>query len=53
MAIDYLLGVIDEPVPYYDKAVFLFLPNNMSNEESRLLKTFLDYLEFKRKYERL
>lgn len=48
ISLDYLIGVIDEPVPYYSQDVFIRLPNNMSKEEKFLLSDYLDYLGYKR-----
>ena len=48
VSLDYLLGVIDERVPYYDNVKFVILPENMSEEERMLLSDFFDYIAFRR-----
>lgn len=45
--LDYLLGIIDEPVPYYSQDAFLRLPEKMSSEEKILLSEFLEYLQYR------
>jgi len=49
ISLDYLVGVIDEPVPYYSKDLFLKLPDDMSDEENYLMSEYLKYLIFRRK----
>ena len=48
ISLDYLIGVIDEPVPYFSHDVFLKLPDDMSSEEKTLLSEYLDYIAFRR-----
>lgn len=48
ISLDYLIGVIDEPIPYYSQDVFLRLPDNMSKEEKLLLSEYLDYLVYRK-----
>jgi len=48
VSLDYLLGVIDEPVPYYSKEIFLRLPYEMQKDEILLLKEFISYLEHRK-----
>ena len=47
ISLDYLIGVIDEPVPYYCKDLFLKLPDDISNDEKFLLLDYLDYLRYR------
>jgi len=49
ISLDYMLGVIDDPMPYYNQNVFMKLPDNITNEEKKLLSEFVGYLEFRRK----
>jgi transcriptional regulator with XRE-family HTH domain len=44
ISLDYLLGVIDEPVPYYSPDIFLKLPSGMLKKEKNMLADYLDYL---------
>ncbi|MCL2841344.1 MAG: helix-turn-helix domain-containing protein [Defluviitaleaceae bacterium] len=48
VSLDYLLGLIDEPVPYYTKDAFLKLPDNVTDEEKFLLSEMLKYLNYRR-----
>jgi len=48
VSLDYLLGVIDECVPYYSKNRFLLLPPEMTDEENMLLSQFCSFIEFRR-----
>ena len=48
ISLDYLIGVIDEPVPHYNSNAFVKLPDNISLEEKNLVVTFVDYVEYKR-----
>ena len=47
ISLDYLIGVIDEPVPYYSKDLFIKLPDDISNEAKYLLSDYLDYLRYR------
>jgi len=48
VSLDYLLGVIDEPVPFYSEEVFLRFPYEMQTDELLLLKEFVSYLEHRK-----
>jgi len=48
VSLDYLLGVIDDEVPYYSKNAFLMMPKGMTNEDEELAQKFLDFLVFRR-----
>ena len=48
ISLDYLLGVIDEPVPYYDEGIFHRLPDGMTKEEKTMMLEFFGYLEYRR-----
>jgi len=47
ISLDYLLGVIDEPVQYFDKDMFIKLPQDMTAEDKELLSGFVDFLEYR------
>ena len=49
VSIDYLIGVIDDEVCYYNKKNFFKLPENISEEEGYLIKNFIDFICYKRK----
>ena len=48
VSLDYLLGVIDEPVAYYNKNIFE-LTKELEYEDIMLLKEFVDYLKYRKK----
>ena len=48
VSLDYLLGVIDDAVPYYDGDIFIMLPRDMMQDERMLFTEFLAYLEYRR-----
>ena len=52
ISLDYLIGVIDESVPYYRHDVFLKLPYDMAYEEKLLLENYLNYLDYRGKMAR-
>ena len=44
VSLDYLMGVIDEPVPPYNEKLFLRLPACIKEEEKIILDKFMDFL---------
>ena len=48
VSLDYLIGVIDEEVPYYSNDRFLMLPEDMAKGEKMLLEEILEFIEFRR-----
>ncbi|MCL2620921.1 MAG: helix-turn-helix domain-containing protein [Defluviitaleaceae bacterium] len=48
VSLDYLIGVVDEEVPYYSDDRFLMLPEDMAKGEKMLLEEFLEFIEFRR-----
>lgn len=44
---DYLLGLIDEPMPCYSKDKFLRLPDWITKNEIIMLEDFIGYLEYR------
>ena len=48
ISLDYLIGVIDEQVPFYDRNTYLKLPDAITKEESMLVAEFLGYIEYRR-----
>ena len=46
VSLDFFIGVIDEETGYYDKNLFLRLPN-ISGEDKIFLNKFIEFLEFK------
>ena len=48
ISLDYLLGVIDEPVSCYNQDKFLKLPDKMTMEERTKLIEYLNFLEYRR-----
>jgi transcriptional regulator with XRE-family HTH domain len=48
VSLDYLLGIIDEPIPIYHPDIFLWLPNEMDKSEMKLLSEFINFVEHRR-----
>ena len=48
-SVDYLIGVIDDEVSYYDKNIFLKLPDDISADEYRLINDIVELILFRRK----
>lgn len=48
ISLDYLLGVIEEPHPYFSQDIFIKLPCRMNQNERLLLSEFIGYIIYKR-----
>ena len=48
ISLDYLIGVIDEAVCYYNGKKFLKFPNDISDEEEKLINEFIDFIYHRR-----
>ena len=48
ISLDYLIGVIDEPIPYYRNDLFIKLPDDISSNEIEMLSDYLNYLAYRR-----
>ena len=48
VSLDYLCGIIDENVKYYNDNNFVELPENVTEEEKQFIKKFMDYILFLR-----
>ena len=48
ISLDYLLGVIDDPVVYYSPSKFILLQEELSDTDQFLVSEFLAYLDYKR-----
>ena len=48
ISLDYLIGVIDEEVPYYNKKKFLKYPEALSDEEEKLINEFVNFIYVRR-----
>ena len=48
VSLDYLLGLIDIPIPYYDEEIFLKLPQSINQCEKKILTEFLSFVEWRR-----
>jgi len=44
ISLDYLLGVIDEPIPYYSPDKFIILPKKLNPNDEVLLSEFVTFL---------
>ena len=48
ISLDYLIGVVDEDVCYYDRKKFLKYPDDISEEEEKLVGEFIDFIYHRR-----
>ena len=48
VSLDYLMGIIDEPMPPYNKETFIQLPSLIKHEEKIILLEFIDFIQHKR-----
>jgi len=48
VSLDYLLGIIDDEVPYYCKEKFIILPEGITPDEKVLVEEFIDSLKIRR-----
>ena len=44
ISLDYLFGIIDEPVPFHDEKHFLYLPDSITEKEALVLSNVLEYI---------
>jgi len=49
VSMDYLMGIIHEPIPHYRPELFLKIPKTLKYEERELLEEFVAGIDFKRK----
>ena len=49
ISVDYLLGLVDEPVPYYRPEIFMKIPQGIRSNERELLAEFVEFIDNKRK----
>lgn len=49
ISLDYLIGVIDEKVCYYNRTKFFKFPGELSSEEENLLNEFVAFIYHRRK----
>jgi len=49
ISLDYLAGIIDEEIGYYDKDSFLKLPVGISEEDKSFLNRYIEFIEFETK----
>ncbi len=47
VSVDYLIGLIDEPLPYKRAEKTLLIPSEMEEEKVKLLKEFIEFLSKK------
>ena len=50
ISLDYLLGLIDVPVPIYNEELYLKIPESINQSEKNILSDFLLYVEWKRRH---
>ena len=49
ISMDYLMGLIDEPIPLYRSELFLTIPKTIKHEEREFLKDFVTNVDQKRR----
>lgn len=47
VSMDYLFGIIDEPVTWYHQDKYMKMPENMNTNEQDLLMDFMAFLEYR------
>ena len=47
ISMDYLTGVIDEEISYYDKNTFLKLSSDISKEDIRFINEIMEFISFR------
>jgi len=52
ISLDYMLGVIDERLEYYDEKTFLKLPRNISDGERQFINEYIEFIAFRAEAER-
>ena len=52
VSLDYLLGIIEEPVACYHQDRFIRIPVNMNVDEKNILMDFIAFLEYRRNKKR-
>ena len=45
---DYFLGLVNDPIPYYNEDSFIWIPQGVKSDEKHLLTEFLSYLAHRR-----
>jgi len=48
VSMDYLLGIIDEAVPFFNQDIFLRIPKNMLSDDRNLVLELIAFLEYRR-----
>jgi len=49
ISMDYLMGIIDEAVPYYRPELFIKVPETIKHDERKLLEEFIACVDYKRR----
>ena len=49
ISLDYLMGVIAEPVPFYKEDLFIALPKGFGVEDRKFICDFVQFIDTKRK----
>lgn len=48
VSLDYLTGLIDTEMPYYDENYFWKIPEDISDDERVLVRDFIEFIIFRR-----
>lgn len=49
VSVDYLIGVIDTEISYYNEAYFWKIPEDTTSEDKQLVRDFIEFLDYRRK----
>ena len=48
VSLDYLLGIVNDPIPFYHPSRYIQLPEDMQDDEKTLLTEFIAFLMYRR-----
>jgi len=51
ISMDYLIGIIDEAVPYYRSEIYMKIPKNIKREEREILEKFIAFIDHMHNYD--
>jgi len=51
VSLDYLLGIIDTPVPFFDENRMVLLPENITEDERKFVTEYLSFIATRQKSE--
>lgn len=51
ISLDYLLGIIDEPMPYYRKDEMMMLPKDLGEKKRAFVSDFIEFIQQSDKFD--